>query len=150
MSADIAQDLKTPLNRLQMRLEAAAVKTTRGETVAGVLDEAHARATCGSTPPSRRCCALPRSKPAPARRVSLPVALREVVLAIAEAYVDVVAEDGKTLLVECRRRTTRAFRADRQLLLQMCSNLVENAMAHCPAGTTIRLEPGGLAEAAAR
>ncbi|TIO38486.1 MAG: two-component sensor histidine kinase, partial [Mesorhizobium sp.] len=40
VSANIAHDLKTPLNRLQMILEQAADKTASGETVSAELADA--------------------------------------------------------------------------------------------------------------
>ena len=58
---------------------------------------------------------------------------------IAEIYTDVAEDDGKTLSLVHLRETAVRILGDRELLTQMFANLVENALRHCPPGTSIKL-----------
>lgn len=137
ISADIAHDLKTPLNRLKLIIETALEKVAAGEPVKAELDEAEAE----SDQINATFDALLRIAQieAGARKARFaPVQLHEVAAAIAEAYVDVASESARTLRFEPGNKAS-AISGDRQLLLQMCANLVENAMIHGPIGTEIGL-----------
>ncbi|TIN50568.1 MAG: sensor histidine kinase, partial [Mesorhizobium sp.] len=48
-------------------------------------------------------------------------------------------DDGKSLSLAQPQETTDRIHGDRELLTQMFANLVENALRHCPSGTTIKL-----------
>ncbi|BCP54872.1 two-component sensor histidine kinase [Kaistia sp. 32K] len=137
VAADIAHDLKTPLNRLKLTIRAALGKQEAGEPVAAELEEADAE----SDRINATFDALLRIAQieAGARKARFaPVRLGDVAAAIAEAYVEVAGESGRTLHFEAGD-VSHAISGDRQLLLQMCANLVENAMIHGPAGTRIGL-----------
>ncbi|TPK59981.1 sensor histidine kinase, partial [Mesorhizobium sp. B2-4-19] len=56
-----------------------------------------------------------------------------------EIYTDVAEDDGKSLVSAQLRETADPIHGDRELLTQMFANLVENALRHCPPGTTIKL-----------
>lgn len=143
VTSDIAHDLKTPLNRLKLTIRAAIGKQEVGEPVAAELEEADAE----SDRINATFDALLRIAQieAGARKARFaPVVLRDVAAAIAEAYVDVAGESGRTLVFEAEDDTS-VISGDRQLLLQMCANLVENAMIHGPAGTIIGLRVAATA-----
>jgi len=145
VTADIAHDLKTPLNRLKLTIRAAIGKQEAGEPVAGELEEADAE----SDRINATFDALLRIAQieAGARKARFaPVRLGEVAATIAEAYVDVAAESGHTLQFTAGDDGA-AISGDRQLLLQMCANLVENAVIHGPAGTRIGLSVASTAMA---
>ncbi len=135
VSADIAHDLKTPLNRLQIALETISAKVTAGAVIESEV--ADARAECRNINDTFDALLRIAQIEAGARRARFTdVALENVVADITEAYADVVADAGMVLL--CDVKGDRAtVSGDRQLLLQLCSNLVENAIRHCPAGTRI-------------
>jgi signal transduction histidine kinase len=138
VSANIAHDLKTPLNRLQMILDSASEKTLSGQNVAGELAEAHAE----SLQINETFDALLRIAQieAGARRARFTdVDLGEILKTIAEIYADVAEDDGKSLSLAQRQETTDRIHGDRELLTQMFANLVENALRHCPSGTSIKL-----------
>ncbi|KQU92124.1 histidine kinase [Mesorhizobium sp. Root102] len=138
VSANIAHDLKTPLNRLQMILDTASEKNLSGQKIAGELAEARAE----SLQINETFDALLRIAQieAGARRARFTdVDLGEVLTTIAEIYADVAEDDGKSLSLAQLQETTDRIHGDRELLTQMFANLVENALRHCPSGTSITL-----------
>ncbi|RVA57928.1 HAMP domain-containing protein [Mesorhizobium sp. M7A.F.Ca.US.001.01.1.1] len=138
VSANIAHDLKTPLNRLQMILDTASEKNLSGRKIAAELAEAHAE----SLQINETFDALLRIAQieAGARRARFTdVDLGEVLQTIAEIYADVAEDDGKSLSLAQPQETTDRIHGDRELLTQMFANLVENALRHCPSGTTMKL-----------
>ncbi|MER8386571.1 HAMP domain-containing histidine kinase [Mesorhizobium sp. M0751] len=138
VSANIAHDLKTPLNRLQMILEAAADKTALGEEVSDDLADARAEGLqINETFDALLRIAQIEAGARKARFIDLDV--NGVVESIAEIYADVAEDDGKSLTAKILQGTQCQIHGDRELLTQMFANLVENALRHCPAGTAIEL-----------
>ncbi|MDG4885363.1 HAMP domain-containing sensor histidine kinase [Mesorhizobium sp. WSM4884] len=138
VSANIAHDLKTPLNRLQMILEQAADKTVSGENVTGELADARAESRqINETFDALLRIAQIEAGARKARFVDLDVGA--VVGTIGDVYADVAEDDGKSLATEIVPDTKWYLHGDRDLLMQMLANLVENALRHCPPGTAIEL-----------
>lgn len=136
VSANIAHDLKTPLNRLQMILDTASERNLSGQEVSDELAEAHAE----SLQINETFDALLRIAQieAGARKARFTdVDLGEVVETIAEIYADVAEDDGKSLSATVLHGSQ--IHGDRELLMQLFANLVENALRHCPEGTAIQL-----------
>jgi signal transduction histidine kinase len=147
VSNDIAHDLKTPLNRLRITIEEARRKQERGISVAEELDEAVLEADeINRTFEALLRIAQIESGARKARFA--PVDLNEIVAALGEIY-DSVAEDAGMSLDLALAEHIPAVAGDRELLVQMYSNLIENAIRHCPTGTRIRLAtarlPDGIA-----
>ncbi|MER8596174.1 HAMP domain-containing histidine kinase [Mesorhizobium sp. M1182] len=138
VSANIAHDLKTPLNRLQMILEAAADKTALGEAVSDDLADARAEGLqINETFDALLRIAQIEAGARKARFIDLDV--NGVVESIAEIYADVAEDDGKSLTAKIFQGAQCQIQGDWELLTQMFANLVENALRHCPAGTVIEL-----------
>ncbi|TPJ62793.1 HAMP domain-containing sensor histidine kinase [Mesorhizobium sp. B2-7-1] len=138
VSANIAHDLKTPLNRLQMILESAADKTVSGEDVSTELTDARAESQqINSTFDALLRIAQIEAGARKARFVDLDVG--PVVETIGDVYADVAEDDGKSLSTTIIPDTKWYIHGDRDLLMQMLANLVENALRHCPPGTAIEL-----------
>ncbi|WP_395446918.1 sensor histidine kinase [Aminobacter sp. UC22_36] len=138
VSTDIAHDLKTPLNRLQMVLETAAEKIERGEPASA--DVAEARAEGHRINETFEALLRIAQIEAGARKARFAeVDLAAVVSSIGEIYVDVAEDDGKTLTVAAAAGIDDRVTGDRELLTQMFANLVENAIRHCPEGTRINV-----------
>ncbi|TGU88037.1 HAMP domain-containing protein [Mesorhizobium sp. M00.F.Ca.ET.151.01.1.1] len=138
VSADIAHDLKTPLNRLQMILESAADKAARRQDVSD--DLADARSEGHQINETFDALLRIAQIEAGARKARFnDVDLGEILRTIAEIYTDVAEDDGKVLSPTQLNEMVDRVHGDRELLTQMFANLVENALRHCPPGTTINL-----------
>lgn len=137
VSTDIAHDLKTPLNRLQMILESAVEKTASGKDVSDDLADARAEGhQINETFEALLRIAQVEAGARKARFTDLE--LTKVVETIAEIYGDVAEEDGKSLVAKLDG-TRSTIHGDWELLTQMFANLVENALRHCPVGTAVEL-----------
>ncbi|TJV04233.1 MAG: HAMP domain-containing protein [Mesorhizobium sp.] len=138
VSANIAHDLKTPLNRLQMILESAADRARQDQDVSG--DLADARTEGHQINETFDALLRIAQIEAGARKARFTdVDLGEILETIAEIYADVAEDDGKLLSLVQPREGADRIHGDRELLTQMFANLVENALRHCTPGTTIKL-----------
>lgn len=137
VSVNIAHDLKTPLNRLAITVEAAANAGEKDGRVASLLTQAELeiRQINSTFDALLRIAQIE----AGARRARfVPVQVADVLDRIADAYVDVAEEQGQSLTV---RHSTDLplIEGDTDLLTQLCANLVENSIRHAPVGTRISI-----------
>lgn len=139
VSTDIAHDLRTPLTRLHQRLEAmqdgAADPTGIEEALAqtdGLLATFHALLRIGTL------------EGGVGRQRFARVDLSELMERIHQAYLP-VAEDADHLLTADLAPGV-VVSGDGELLAQLFTNLIENAIVHTPAGTTIGLRLGVAGE----
>jgi len=138
MSADIAHNLKKPLTRLRQRLELVSKCEYGSEDLPRKIDEGiqdidslvvifEALLNIGQLQSGDR-----RSRFVD---VDLPALLHH----IAEIYEPIIADHGGELEVCITSQTVRRISGDRELLLEMIVNFVENAIQYCPEGTVIQL-----------
>ena len=137
VSSDVAHDLRTPLTRLRNRLETAREKST------GIADYSAAisHALEDTDQLLSMFSALLRISQIEAGtrvRTFAPVALGVLLERMYQLFVPVAEDCGRHLSREFK--TALAIRGDEELLTQLFSNLIENALRHTPAGTKIRLE----------
>jgi len=136
VSNDIAHDLRTPVTHLRHRLERAqADSKTLGDHRAA-LEAAIAKADeiLGLFAALLRIAQIEGG----ARRAAFAALdLGALLIQMRELFEPVAEEAGHTL--ELTNPETLAIRGDRQLLVQLLSNLIENAIVHTPQGTHIRL-----------
>jgi signal transduction histidine kinase len=133
VSSDVAHDLRSPLTRLRNRLEAAHSSTTASEYAAAV-----SRALEDTDQLLAIFSALLRISQVEAgtrAQAFSDVSLSDVVQRLYEMYRP-VAEDYQHEL-ECGIRPEIHVRGDFELLIQMFSNLIENAIRHTPRRSTI-------------
>jgi signal transduction histidine kinase len=141
VSSDIAHDLRTPLGRLKQRLERVRARAgDRAELEAGidralaevdsVLATFDALLRIGQIEAGTRRVAF--------RQHDLSAMFHE----LAEIYGPVAADSGRSLTHHIEPNLT--VRGDRALLVQLMSNLIENAVQHTPVETVVQL---GLARA---
>ena len=135
VSVNIAHDLKTPLNRLAITVEMAIVADARGVSVGEHLVQAEGEIQqINSTFDALLRIAQIEAGARRERFVTLN--LKEVLESIADAYGDVADERGQCLTVSYSDDLP-PIEGDRELLIQLSANLVENSMRHCPTGTNI-------------
>lgn len=136
VSADIAHELKTPLNRLTLTINDALARNGEGLPVDKQLVDALAE----SEQINATFEALLRISQIEAggRKARFSqVDLLTILTAVAEIYVDVAADHGQRLHFVPEITQPCLIRGDRELLTQLFVNLVENAINHCPKGTDI-------------
>jgi signal transduction histidine kinase len=139
VSSDIAHDLKTPIGRIRQRLEtvhqsAATVSDYRDMTdktlieLDGVIETFEALLRIAQIEGGARKARF------------TDVDLRDVLFNVADAY-EVVGEDtNHRMSVRLPEGKGPVIKGDRELLTQLFSNVIENALRHCPAGSRIDLE----------
>ncbi len=137
VSANIAHDLRKPLAGVLRRLEAArddpspgaarpAIEATIAD-VEGVLETFNALLRIGQVEAGAR------------RAAFRPLDLAEVAREVVEAFAPAAEDEGMTLIA--RLDAPLPISGDKELLVQMIANLVDNALSHTPAG--VRIEVGG-------
>ena len=133
---DIAHDLRTPLQRMQGRLESALAAPSTPAEARSVLE--------GLSADSERLLEifngllqLARLENDELRRSMRTLDVEALVREIAELYTPLAEEAGAALRVEAEPGL--AIRADRELLAQAVSNLLDNALKYGSGGDAIAL-----------
>ncbi len=135
VSANIAHDLRKPMAHLLRRLEAmrddAALSVARPEVeaaigdVEGVLETFEALLSIGQIEAGAR------------RARFTPLDLSDLAREVVEAFGPAAEEEGKTLVA--RLDEVWRLRGDRELLVQMIANVVDNAIRHTERGARIEV-----------
>jgi signal transduction histidine kinase len=137
VTGDIAHDLRTPLGRLRQRLEDARehAKSTAEYSVATeeAIVEADTLLEIFSA-----LLRIAQIEGGAQKSAFTDVDLSELARSIGEAYAPAAEDSQHTLNLEIEDGVHLV--GDRQLLAQMISNLIENALNHTPAGSAVRLE----------
>jgi len=135
VSDDIAHDLRTPLSRLRHRLEVARGKAVPdGDPVIeqsiseldAILETFSALLRIAQIESGARLAAFS------------DVNLAQIVSTVSDAYMPVVEDRDQKLVVMLE--PVPLIQGDRELLIQMVANLIENSIRHCPAGVVITIE----------
>jgi signal transduction histidine kinase len=134
VSSDIAHDLRTPLGRLLQGLERARREATSTDQYAKAVDRAivEAEALLATFTALLRIAQIEGG----ARRSALrEVELGDVLESLVEAYALSAEDNGSSLTTQIEG--VGRIRGDRDLLVQMFANLIENSLTHTPAGSNI-------------
>jgi len=136
VSNDIAHDLRTPVTHLRNRLERARADSRTEADYAHALDTAIAKADeiLGLFTALLRVAQIEGGE---RRSAFAPVELDSLLTQMRELFEPVAEEAGDVLQLTVADRAL--IRGDRQLLVQLFSNLIENAIVHTPRGTRIVL-----------
>jgi signal transduction histidine kinase len=137
VSNDIAHDLRTPLTRLRQRLELARRRATTVEAFQTALDGSveHVDQILDTFSALLRIAQIEGGS---RRRTFAQVDISDLMRSVAEIYQPVAEEKAQRLMCDLQDGLT--LTGDRELLVQMLVNLIENAIRHSPPGATIVLE----------
>ena len=136
VSSDIAHDLRTPLGRLRQRLEDARERATTTADYSAATDAAIEEADALLETFS----ALLRIAQVEAGAQKSAFAAFDVsalLKSLGETYQPVAEDSDRTLEVDVEPGAM--LTGDRQLMAQLVSNLLENALRHTPEGTRVHL-----------
>ncbi len=137
VSSDIAHELRTPLTRMVQRLDKTKKQGDSPEShdaaMAQVLTELHD--ILETFDALLRIGQLDASAPG---LQAATVDLSELVTSMADTYQAVAAELGQAL--QSRVAPNIQCQSDKRLVSQMLSNVIENAIKHCPAGSEIQIQ----------
>jgi signal transduction histidine kinase len=136
VSNDIAHDLRTPVTHLRHRLERARADCHTPEEYAAALEAAIAKADeiLGLFAALLRIAQIEGGE----RRAAFNNLNLGALLEQMRELFDPVAEEAGHFL-DLASAPGLVIRGDRQLLTQLFSNLIENAVVHTPSGTRITL-----------
>ncbi len=136
LGADIAHDLRTPLTRLRQRLErmhrhpAAASDPGLAVAVDGALGEIDELLNI-----FQALLRIARVESGEPRSGFAPVHLAPLLEELVDAYAPVAEAESRTLRADIR--PSPPVHGDRELLVQVFVNLIENAIRHTPPATTV-------------
>lgn len=138
VSADIAHDLKTPIQRVAVLLDQLGAAPGLPEAAADLAGRARdeAERIVATFQSLLQIAQIEGGSP---RAGFAPVDLAEVVRTFVELYAPSAEDAGQSLSLDGPLPAGAAVLGDRGLLGQVVANLIENAMRHCPAGTRIRV-----------
>ncbi|HQU70586.1 MAG TPA: HAMP domain-containing sensor histidine kinase [Albidovulum sp.] len=138
VSADIAHDLKTPVQRIAVLMEGLRGRVAEGSPESDLVEQAVSEAdrAVGVFQSLLQIAQIEGGSPKGRFR---KVDLSAVVATFADIY-GPAAEDSGHILTFDRQGSGPIFvRGDKDLLGQVVANLIENGLRHTPVGATIRL-----------
>jgi signal transduction histidine kinase len=138
----IAHDLRTPLNRLRNRIDAALRRVPPDSEEAGEIEAASAEIDA-LIATFNALLLIAEAEAGLAREAMTRVELRDVVEGIAELYSPLAEENGLTFEVAPSGSATIA--GNRTLISQALANLVDNAIKYTPAGGRVRISIENMA-----
>jgi signal transduction histidine kinase len=134
VTTDIAHDLRTPLTRLRQRLEIAARSDADEQVLRKNLGDAR-REVDDILAMFAALLRIAEVESGARKAAFSHVDLAEIVDTVVEVYRSGADEKGQHLEHSIDPRV--ATIGDRELLIQLFANLVENAIRHCPPGARI-------------
>ena len=124
VSSNVAHDLKTPLTRLRVRVESALRSNNKAEYRAALDKTIEESDRLLQT--FNALLSIARAESGQSREMLQPIDVSDIIEGVAELYEPIAEEAGGTLDVTAASGLD--VLADRQLLSQALSNLVDNAL----------------------
>jgi len=134
ISNDVAHDLRTPLGRLRHSLEEASRTASSPDEYREAIDRAVAEVD-GILDTFGAILRIAQIESGSRRSGFQRLLLSELVADVCETYAPSIEDAGKTLRTEIHPDLW--IHGDRELLVQSLANLLENAIAHTPAGAVV-------------
>jgi two-component system heavy metal sensor histidine kinase CusS len=137
-SADLAHELRTPINNLRGEVEVALGKPRDAaayrETLESVLEE------CGRLSQMIDGLMFLARADSPETRIELtPIDAKRELRTVADLYEPAAAEAGVDIAIEAGSEDPLVAAVDRTLFQRALSNLITNALTHTPAGGRVRV-----------
>ena len=139
VSTDIAHDLKTPISRVRQKLEMTQNLDLDSNAYRRNVDEALADID-DIVETFEALLRIAEIEAGRRRARFADVDLKDVLSTVADALGAVAEDAGHRLETNLASTGPVTVRGDRQLLTQLCVNLIENSIRHCNAGALIKLE----------
>ncbi|HKN27440.1 MAG TPA: ATP-binding protein [Roseiarcus sp.] len=136
VSADIAHDLRKPLASMLRRLEAARDGDASPASVSAAIEAAIAEIE-GVLETFNALLRIGQVEAGARRAAFRPLNLAEVAREVVEAFQPAAEEEGKTLVA--RLDAPLPMSGDKELVVQMIANLLDNALRHTPPGAGIEV-----------
>ena len=136
VSADIAHDLKTPIQRVAVLLNRAREWPDLPDQLGTILDEA-GRETTGIVATFQSLLQIAQIEGGSPKNRFGPVDLGALAATFVEVYEPAADESGHSLVSDLPGEGAATVSGDKGLLGQVLANLIENALRHTPAGTSI-------------
>ncbi len=124
VTSNVAHDLKTPLTRLRARVESALRSNNKTDYRAALDKTIEESDRLLQT--FNALLSIARAEAGQSRELLQPIDAHDIVADVAELYQPIAEEEGGTLSVAVQPNLN--VMADRQLLSQALSNLVDNAL----------------------
>ena len=141
VSADVAHDLRTPINRLGIQIERLLEEVgDQPDLESKLLQAAEETRKIASTFDAVLRITQIEGGARKAKFKAVP--LGEVASALYDAYAAVAEDAGQTLLLSAPKTGNLLVHGDRELLVQLGANLLENAIRYAGDSATIWLEAG--------
>jgi len=137
ITADIAHDLRTPMQRLRQRLEAIGQSEELADHLSGQVYQA-IEAADDLIETFHALLRISQIEAGAQRESFREVDLTAVLSRIEDAY-SAVAEEHNQTLVFTGGAAPHTVLGDHQLLTQMVANVVENALRHCPSKAHVEM-----------
>lgn len=135
VSADIAHDLKTPLQRLSVHLDELGDTLPDDSAQAALMGKARAEADALKDT-FQALLQLAQVEGGSAKARFAPVDMAAVCQTIVDVFEPTAAEKGQQLTLAVTAEVAEVT-GEKHLLTQMLANLVENALHHTPEGSTV-------------
>jgi signal transduction histidine kinase len=149
ISANIAHELKTPISRLRHDLNTALDQTEQGKDAGIALNDAYEESS-HITETFDALLRIAQIEGGARRANFATLDLNTVIGNVMDIYVEVAEDAGMSLVFaenlqgklehdQTEVRQATMIQGDKELLVQMLANLIENSIRYCPEGTAISI-----------
>jgi len=136
VSADIAHDLKTPIQRVAVLLNRARELPDLPDKLESILDDA-GRETTGIVATFQSLLQIAQIEGGSPKSRFQPVDLAALAATFVEVYEPAADDSGHQIAADLPVKGTALVSGEKGLLGQVLANLIENALRHTPAGSKI-------------
>lgn len=143
VSADIAHDLKTPIQRVSVLLNQASEIPDLPKRLGEILEQA-GRETNGIVATFQSLLQIAQIEGGSPKGRFKPVDLGKLAATFVDVYEPNADESGHKIVADIPADGTCIVSGDQVLLGQLFANLIENAMRHTPSGSDIRVKVKNL------